>query len=344
MVKGVTGMLAPWAVEEMQTADLNDQRLNRRLTSLLSDLGSRPTASIPAACGGYNEMTAAYRFFDNDKATTESVLQPHYDQTLLRMAEQKVVLLVQDTTELDLTRPKQQVGNAGPLDTAARRGCFLHPLHAFTPDGTPLGSVGCQFWTRDEASLAKSAEEKRRQRRAAPIEDKESWRWVEGLRQARAVAQALPQVRCVCIADSEADIDELFAEPRGEPAVDWLIRACQDRALESTAQKHVRQAALQAPVQFTQEITVRGRQAKTACETRERRQSRETRKTVVEVRAVTVTLRPPDRPDRELPPVAVNVVLVSEPNPPAGEPAVEWLLLTTLPIATVEDVRTVVQY
>jgi hypothetical protein len=101
----------------------------------------------------------------------------------------------------------------------------MHPLHAFTPDGTPLGTLWCQFWTRDEESLTKSAEEKRRERKAAPIEDKESLRWLEGLRQARASAQKLPGVQCACIADSEADIYEVFAEPRGEPAVHWHGRA-----------------------------------------------------------------------------------------------------------------------
>lgn len=340
-------MLAPWAQQEVATADLNDARLNKRLTRLLSDLGSRPTASIPAACGGYKEMTAAYRFFEHDNVSPEKILQPHFDQTRLRMAEQKVVLLTQDTTEIDLTRPQQPVKGAGPLDTDARRGGFMHPLHAFTPDGTPLGTVWCQFWTRDEESLSKSAEQKRRERRAAPIEDKESLRWLEGLRQARAIAQTLPHVQCVCIADSEADIYEMFAEPRGEHAVDWLIRACQDRALEAAADashQHLRQRVMEAPVQFCQEITVRGRQAKTSCETRERRQTRETRKAIVEVRAMSVTLRPPARPDRALPPVTVNVVLVSEVDPPANEPAVEWLLVTTLPIDTVDQVRQVVQY
>ena len=59
----------------------------------------------------------------------------------------------------------------------------------------------------------------------------------------------------------------------------------------------------------------------------------------MEVRAARVTLRPPYRPDRKLPPVTVNVVLVREPNPPAGETAVEWMLITTLPIDTLEQVR-----
>jgi len=62
-------MIAPWAKEELVTADLGDARLNRRFEVLLSTLGERPNLSIPAACRSRAEMTAAYRFFDNDKAT-----------------------------------------------------------------------------------------------------------------------------------------------------------------------------------------------------------------------------------------------------------------------------------
>ena len=57
-----------------------------------------------------------------------------------------------------------------------------------------------------------------------------------------------------------------------------------------------------------------------------------------------MTLRPVYRPDRKLPPVNVNVVLVREQNPPAGETPVEWILVTTLPIDTPEQVRTIVEY
>ena len=76
-----TGAIAPWAQEEMATAQLQDQRLNRRLRKVLSDLGDRPAASIPAACGGHAEMTAAYRFFDNPKVTSAKVLEPHFAAT-----------------------------------------------------------------------------------------------------------------------------------------------------------------------------------------------------------------------------------------------------------------------
>jgi hypothetical protein len=339
-------MATEWAVAEMVGADLKDKRLNDRLTEILSDLGERPTASIPAACGGYAELVGAYRFFDNYKATAERILAPHQERTRERIKTQAVALLVQDTTEIDLTKPEQQVRGAGPLAAASRQGVFLHTLQAFAANGMPLGEVWSQRWARDERSLEESQETKRQQRKAAPIEEKESFRWLEGLRQARQAAEECPETRCVCVADSEADIYEVFAEPRGR--VHWLIRACQDRALarggEEDQARLIRQAVEAAPVLFTQEISVRGRKAKIACETRGRRQPRKSRKAVVEVRAATVTLRPPQRGDRRLPAVEVNVVLVREVNPPPDDEPVEWVLVTTLPIDTVDHVREIVAF
>ena len=188
------------------------------------------------------------------------------------------------------------------------------------------------------------SEEKSRKRKQKPIEEKESFRWLSGLREARKLAQEMPAVQCICVADSEADIYELFAEPRGEQPVHWLIRACQDRAISGDPGHQLRGEALVTPVLYSAELLIRGRKAKTAAEDRSRRQNRETRRATVEVRAASVTLRPPPRPDRKLPPVTVNVVLVREPNPPAGEVRVEWILVTTLPIDTLEQVRTIVEH
>jgi hypothetical protein len=343
-------MLAPWALDELQSVDLADKRLDKRVALILSALGDRPTASIPAACGGFAETTAAYRFFNNEKAIPQAILQPHYDRTKQRIAENRVVLMVQDTTEIDLTRPQAQVVGAGPMDASSRRGMFLHLMEAFTDDGTPLGAVWSDMWTRPDEEVPLSQEDKQKQRKVTPIEDKESYRWLEGLRQARAVAEESPTTTCVCVADSEADIYEVIAEPRGaEHPIQWLIRASADRSLLQTtpAQEqaaHLRAAVMATPVLYTQQITVRGRTPKTGCETRGRRQPRTDRNTEVEVRATTVTLKPPRRPDRRLLPVTANVVLVRELNPPQGDQPVEWILVTTLPIGTVEDVRTIIQY
>jgi hypothetical protein len=353
-------MLAPWVTDEMKSVDLNDKRLSDRLRRILSDLGDRPTASIPAACGGHAEMTAAYRFFDNEEVTYKKILEPHYARTLERMSAQPIVLLVQDTTEIDVTRPHQQVAGAGALDTAARRGIFLHPLEAFTPDGTPLGAVWSKAWVREDP-IQQTRSEKDRRNYHTPIEEKESIRWVEGLRAARAAAEQLSHTQCVCIADSEGDIFDLFVEPRGDGQLHWLVRGCRDRALEdagekkevapenpaendNTEQRRLQETVLATPVLFTKPISVRGRDMKISCDTHGRRQPRESRQTEVEVRATTVALRPPYRRDRQLPAVTVNVVLVREIDPPKGDVAVEWLLVTTLPIDTMDQVRAIVQY
>ena len=339
-------MAATWVMEEMQGVDLPDARLEARLCEVLTDLGERPSASIPAACGGHAEMTATYRLFDNPAVTFEDILCPHAVATRQRMAAQPTALLAQDTTEMDVTRPAQQVRGAGPLDRGTRRGLLLHPLHAFTPDGTPLGTLMASVRVRPDVERAPQT---RAQRGAIPIENKESYRWLETLRTAQAEAERSPATHLICLADSEADIYELLAEAQAEPRrIDWIVRGCQDRALECDAQsasaEYLHEVVLAQPVGFTHQITVRGREPKIACEKRGRRQARKTRQALVEVRSARVTLRPPRRADRELPILAVNVVLVREAQAPVGEEPVEWLLLTSLPVGDADQVREVIRF
>lgn len=343
-------MPAPWVVEEMQTADLKDKRLDARLCEVLSQLAARPTASIPAACGGRAEMEAAYRLFDNDHVTFDNILQPHQESTRRRLAAQPVVILAQDTTEIDLTRPEQQVVGAGPLDSSSRRGALLHLLHAFTPDGTPLGTVHALAWTRDDGPPRRQRLTQA-ERLATPLEEKESHRWVTTLRQAHEEARRHPSTRIVCVADSEADIYEVMAEGMCEPRqAEWIVRACQDRALQADQSEdkadslYLREQLLLQPVLFTKTINLRGRKAKVPCSKRGREQPRASRQAEVEVRARRVTLRPPWRRGQKLPAVSVNVVLVRESNPPKNDVPVEWMLLTNLPIEHAEQVRQVTEY
>lgn len=111
-------MLAPWVSEEMKTTDLPDKRLNERLALVLSQLAGQPTASIPAACGGYAEMAAAYRLFENERLCFGDVLQPHIDATRRRVAEQAVVILCK--TRPSWSSPGRSSKSWGPgLGTAA---------------------------------------------------------------------------------------------------------------------------------------------------------------------------------------------------------------------------------
>lgn len=353
-------MVSDWALEESASADFGDQRLNQRFALIVSSIGNRPNLSIPAGCNGRAEMEATYRFTDNDRVTFEKILAPHSQCTLQRAAEHKVVLFGQDTTEIDLTRPQQQVVNAGPLDGSSRRGVLAHVLHAFSDEGTPLGTSWAQILNRpDEPKRKRSKVQKEKERTQKPIEQKESMRWLEGLRQVREAAGQLPDTQCVCIADSEADIYELLAEPRQAAngrGMDLILRACRSRLLEMESEdvtpdskteapaRFLREAVMAKPVLYTLELLIRERTAKTTVEKTRRRQSREARQAKLEVRAATVRLRPPHRPDRQLPAVTINVVIASEVDVPSGEVPVEWILLTTLPIDTLKRVKKVVAY
>lgn len=339
-------MLAPWVVTEMRSVNFYDKRLDDRLQEVLLQFSARPSASIPAACGGYAETTAAYRFLGNEKVTLEGILASHIKATKARIAAQTCAVVAQDTSELDFTRPDSQVAGAGPMDGSDRRGAFLHLLHAFADDGTPLGTVAAKPWTREEDAPKTP--------RSAPIEEKESQRWVDALRTSQQLAREVPGTQVICVADSEADIYELLAEAEMvRRNFQWIVRACYDRSLQKPEENSEKTAAEPSflaaavgaqEVLFTSAIRVRGRKPKVACEKRARRSARESREATVEVRAVRVKLRPPPRKDRVLPPIEVNVVLVREIDPPAGEEPVEWVLLTSLPIDSDEDVRNIIRH
>lgn len=332
-------------VDEVHGADLGDVRLSKRLTKIVERLGGLPQSSIPGATDGRAEMEAAYRFFDNSKVSPAAISEPHRQATLERARQSDVVLLVQDTTELDVTRPGQQVAGAGPMDCESRRGGFYHPLMAFAGEGLALGTVWSKSWCREKIEAGRSSAEKERAKKNTPIEDKESLRWLEGLRAAREVAQLCPRSQCVCIADSESDIYELFAEPRGNgpQALELLIRACHDRVLLDADEKLLA-TARRAPLLYQCSVDVSSRRQKTNAKTASRKQSREARIAEVEVRATTVTLQPPLRPDRQLPAREIQVVLVEETNPPQDQPPIQWLLLTTLPVDNPQQVQQVVAY
>lgn len=332
-----------------ESACFGDQRLTNRLVKIVDQLSEYPNLSIPGALKIRSEMEAAYRFFDNSRVTPDAIMAPHISAAKERIRQSRVALLVQDTTEIDLTRPGQQVKDAGPLDGNKRMGAFYHPLIAFDDQGLPLGTVWNKTWSREqteEKTEKLSTAEKREQMRKLPIEDKESMRWLEGFRAALATAKACPQTQCVCIADSEADIYELFLEERRVNEtrnLEMLVRSDQQRSL-SNGRGSVVDAVRSTPCLYTCHVDVSKRTLKIKAKKGQRNQPREARLAHVEVRAMTVALHSPHRLGRSLPEVTVNVVLVEEINPPEEQIPIQWILITTLPIDTVEQVQLIVHY
>src|SRR5262249_1374956 len=188
---------------------------------------ANPPASTPAACHGWAETQAAYRFFDHQAVTAATVLQPHRDATLRRIAQHPVVLLPQDTTELDFTAKKDKIQGLGPLNDENRAGLFSHPTLALTPERLCLGVIHVEYWARQDLAQGDLRKHK-------AIEDQESRYWLDGYRQACAVAEQVPGTRIVSISDREGDIYECFAAALAEAGrrkASWVIRARHNRCV-----------------------------------------------------------------------------------------------------------------
>lgn len=317
--------------DELLGIDLGDERLNKRSKHLLAALADNPEASINAACDGWGDTLAAYRFFNNDAVTPKEILRPHREATIRRMREHPVVLLVQDTSELDFT--KHPPKDARCLDKAERLGLYAHTHLAVTPGQLTLGVAGIDFFDRAPETLGQSDE-----RITWPIEQKESFRWLEGFRLARQLAADLPETQIVSVADREADIYDIFveAEQQSGPRAEYIIRAKvarstlePDPAAGKAAYCKVRDEVAAAQLLTTRTIEL-GETPK-----------RKARTAQLEIRALTVLVKPPHaRP--HLPPVTLNVVLAEEVGGPGDGTDVSWLLLSSLPIGTSEEVLRVI--
>ena len=340
-----------WVEDEFSEIDLGDQRLNRRLKICTSQF-SRVRDSTPERCCGA-ALKATYRLVDNDKVSLESILHEHNQGARQRCSKKARVYLIQDTTEVDITKPKQQVAGAGPLGAAKRRGFFYHPLYAICGDGIALGVVDQVLWTRTDASLESSAQERRAERKRACFEEKESSRWLEMLQSGEQFARTVPNTQFVHLADSEADISELFCEEL--PAnFQTVIRGCKQHNVVSafdvqTAQSldatNVSDAFEKAAVRHHRRVTVSNRDAPVLPDDQQRRrkQSRTAREATLCVKSIKVVLNGPRRSGGgSLPNVALNVIELLEEKPPEGETPIHWLLYTTLAIESIEDIDEVI--
>jgi len=152
----VAQMVTDWVEHEFQAVDLGDKRLSYPLKLCVSQ-AARIGESTPDRARSKADLKATYRLVDNPKVSMDEILSQHNQSTRQRCSAYKRIYLVQDTTEVDLTKPRQRVKGAGPLGTDKRQGFFYHPLFAITQDGLPLGSVDQVVWTRDEKSLQVSS-------------------------------------------------------------------------------------------------------------------------------------------------------------------------------------------
>lgn len=304
--------------EEVRGSTLPDARLKERLEFIVERLAAQPEASIPQAMGSWAGTKATYRFFDSEVVTIRAIQAGHIQSCTERAKAHSTVLIVQDTTTLDFTDHPQTEG-LGHLDTVKARGLVVHTALAVTPEGVPLGLLAEDVWTRDVAKLGQ-----RHDRRKRPFTEKESIKWVNAL---DASARLLCEVeQTVTIADSEADVFELFVAQRPDNA-QLLIRATHDRRVQ-TAERYLWETVEKEPISGEVVVEVAAREGHAA------------RQAKCSVRFRTVVVKSPRNQSPGASPVkevTLQAVLVKEEDPPEGVEALCWLLLTTLSVENFDD-------
>jgi len=310
--------LEDWASDEFGGAQLGDARRTQRLVALARGLAQKAHVSFPQALSGA-QLKAAYRFFDNEAVDPDGILASHVAQTVGRMQQVPVVLAVQDTTEFNLANLPATEG-LGHGTGGNLHGFMLHSVLAVTPEGLPLGVLSMKTWVR-----APQASGKARQRRALSIRDKESVKWLEGLECLEPLKMQCPDTHLVAVSDREGDVYDVFLAPR--PAgVDWLVRAAWNRGVDHP-EKYLWETVAAAPVLGETVLHV------------PRSGARQARSARLALRCVPVQLRPPrSRGAEDLPSLEVFAIHALEIEPPQGVEPLEWMLLSSMPTQTLEDV------
>jgi hypothetical protein len=310
------GAQADWAEEEFGGARLGDRRLNQRLVTIARDFYAHPQAQIPEACQSRAKTKATYRFFEHPKTPMKPLLEPHFQSTIKRMAQETVVLSVQDTTSLNYSAHPETNG-IGPIGSSkdGAIGLIVHDTMAFSVEGTPLGLIDVQCWSRDGQTFGKH-----HQRKEKPIEQKESIKWLNSFQATAEAQRQCPNTMMVSVGDREADIYELFQLALGNPqGPKLLVRAEQDRLL-ADGQGHLWSFLAQQPLVGIQDIRIPRRGA---------RQARDAR---LEIRFAKVQLNPPQAKPH-LKRLTMWVILAQQVDVPEGIDAICWMLLTTCEVS-----------
>ena len=326
-----------WAQQEFGDASLGDARLSKRLVDIAQSKAEKPTRAFTGVAeGDWPAVKAYYRLIDHpdkEAISLPHILEPHRRRTIQRMKGQDTVLCIQDGTDLNYTSLAQceGLGVIGTNQTDAHsRGLHLHTTFTVAPNGLPLGVLRAQC----VASQLKSPSD-HRPSYSIPIEEKETFCWIEGLRDTVALSAQMPQTHLINVCDREADIFELFDEQRQNSVVDLLVRANHNRVLSDESSK-LFETVRDTSVKSKLHIQVPRQSARPKLSKKKARRKRPGRSADLEVRYKRVQLCPPKYHSSKMP-IDAWVVHALEVSSPAGEEAIEWFLLTTINIACPED-------
>jgi hypothetical protein len=286
---------------------VNDKRESKSLAKMADRLLMNPELSFSRAVGD-GLRRAAWRIFSKEEV---DVGYGHYKQTGRRCQDYETILVSQDTTDINYQThyATAGLGDLGGRKEKGHAGLCLHTAMAITEQGLPLGLVGQKVW-----SPLACGRPQRLERYA--LEEKESYRWVEGLQWTGHYLAHIQQV--IIVSDRESDFYDYMLAPRSKNS-DLLFRALYLNRWVYYNGAKLKLGQLSLPAATQVELSV------------PRAKNRPARIGQLEVSWGQITCPPPV--NRKGDSSTLWLVKAQEINPPDKEKAISWHLLTTIPIA-----------
>jgi len=319
--------------EDYGNAVLGDTRLSKRLIRILEQLSGKPEASISAACQDPYQAKAAYRFIGNDEVTIEAITMITHDVTVERInaAKPSVLLIPQDTSELNYSTLKATDGLGTIGSSESSRGINVHSAIAIAETGEVFGLLAQKLWTRPPEEFGKSDST----REKLPIEEKESYKWLESLE--KSVVSLPEGTTVVHICDREGDIFEFFNKAEKEN-VHYLCRRTHNRIIEEeNGSKKLDDYVEALPVAGTINVHV----------PRDSHTNRNARNAELEIKYGKCKIAKSKKlaGNKDLPEfIEVYVISAVEKDPPKGQEKIFWQLVTNVPTESFEDAVTRIQW
>lgn len=204
-----------WAADEFKEVDLGDKRLDSRLIKLCDSFSKAPESPINQACANWAETKAAYRFFKNENVDVERIMSAHRDKTFGRAVNHRTVLALQDTSYLVYTNHPRTKGlgkislkKGKNIDKIYSRGLVMHTCFGVTTKGTPIGLFDQKIFARElRPEHERRSTGGRYVQDVLPVEDKESYRWIEAL---EVTIKVPTDAQVITVCDRECDFYDFF--------------------------------------------------------------------------------------------------------------------------------------
>ena len=304
---------------EMGIGYFGDARREENGRFLTRRMVERQAVCVRKLADDRKEQVKLRRFLSNEAVTVEEMVA-HRAMLVAAAARGRHVLAIQDTSEINYQAQSGRKHRLGTVGNGTDVGLFVHPVLAVDAQTQEcLGLVDAQVWRRTKS--------KAENYQGLPIEEKESYRWVKGGEEAKAVLAEATMV--TVIDDREGDIYEKWARLPDE-RTHLLTRASRDRSLVDGTKLFAALAGLPEAHRFTLDLPARPgkRGARTAH---------------MAVRFGRIRVRRPRNcSDRNAPrEIELFGIEVCELDPPTGD-AICWRLLTTHTVESVEQALTVI--